>query len=152
MFGYRSRRYWLLLVRKISAEMRRLGLFVVLFIFFSVLYISLQSQSIYGGDGGDFASAVVSRGIPHPPGYPLFTALGITLETLIPGGSVAWKMTFLSSIFGVLSLCVIYLLLLRLNVNRWASFITVATLGFSYPFWLYSEVLEVFSLNTFFLT
>jgi hypothetical protein len=51
------------------------------------LYWSIASTRLtnanYGGDGGDLLAAVLTRGIPHPTGYPTYILLG-NLFQLIP--------------------------------------------------------------------
>ncbi len=115
------------------------------------IYISNQVNTIYGGDAGDLVSAIVTRGIAHPPGYPLYTLLGIILNKFILVGTSAWRVGFLSSIPGVLAIFVLFDLLFYLTSNFLISAISVFVLAFTYPFWLYSEVVEVFSLNNLFI-
>lgn len=115
------------------------------------IYFSNQVYTIYGGDAGDLASAIVTRGIPHPPGYPLYTALGIIANEFIRGGTTAWRVGFLSSIPALLALLFLFDLIFYLTKKLSVSLVSVLVLAFSYPFWLYSEVVEVFSLNNLFL-
>lgn len=53
----------------------------------AILYLSIAqtrlSNANFGGDGGDFLAAILTRGIPHPTGYPTYTLLG-NLFQLIP--------------------------------------------------------------------
>ena len=65
---------------------------------FLLLYVLMQTTSIYGGDSGELVSAAYTLGIPHPPGYPLYALLGALFSHGIPFGTVAWRMGFLSSI------------------------------------------------------
>jgi hypothetical protein len=57
------------------------------------------------------ASAVL--GLPHPPGYPLFTLLG-RLALLVPVGSPAFRLNLLSGLFVMLSVALIARLAFRL--------------------------------------
>jgi len=52
-----------------------------------------------GADAGDLITAAWQWGIPHPPGYPLYTLLG-HLFLLIPWGDPAWRMNVLSALAG----------------------------------------------------
>jgi hypothetical protein len=51
-----------------------------------VFYISVAPTRLtnanYGGDGGDFLAAILTRGIPHPTGYPTYILLGIIFQYL----------------------------------------------------------------------
>jgi len=50
-----------------------------------------------GVDSGDFAAAVATLGIPHPPGYPTYVLLGRAWITLPLGGDVAYQLNLLSA-------------------------------------------------------
>lgn len=116
-----------------------------------IVYLQTQVKSIYGGDAGDLAVAIKTIGIAHPPGYPLYTILGIILNTLIPMGTLAWRVGFVSLISSIIALFYLYRLIYLLTEKSFISFITVATVAFLYPIWLYSVVVEVFALNNMFL-
>lgn len=123
-------------------------MFLALFV--SSLYLFLQVNTIYGGDAGDFASAIIVSGIPHPPGYPLYTLLGILATKLISLGTIAWKLGFLSSIPSILTILILYDLLFYLTKRVSISLISSLVLALLYPYWLYSVVVEAFSLNNLF--
>ena len=50
----------------------------------AVLYFSIVparlSNANFGSDGGDFLAAILTRGIPHPTGYPTYILLGILFQ------------------------------------------------------------------------
>jgi tetratricopeptide (TPR) repeat protein len=120
---------------------------VILFLlFWWSFYLSFQLVSIYGGDAGDLVAAALTRGIPHPPGYPLFTALASLLVKL-PFYTPAWRVALLSSFAGAATLLTIFIIIKKLTHSFLASLIAATILGFNYTFWLYNEVPEVFSLN-----
>lgn len=76
-----------------------------------ILYLSVAPSRLtngnFGSDGGDLLAAILSRGIPHPTGYPTYTLLGIffqyiplstpvfrgVLESLIPAALAAGLLT-----------------------------------------------------------
>ncbi len=123
---------------------------LIISILFLLFYIYFQSSSVFGGDAGDLVSAALMKGVAHPPGYPLYTFLGWLL-TKIPISTVAWRVGLLSSIPSAISLGLIFLTLTKLTKHFIASIIGVFILGFSYLFWLYAIVPEVFGLNTLFV-
>lgn len=137
---------WTMLTR----DNKRIGLVIIL-ILFAGLYILLQTKTIYGGDAGDLVSAIVVSGIAHPPGYPLYTLLGILFLKYIPVATAAFKIGFLSSIPALLTLWLLYDLINYIFKKPLPAIISTLVLGFLYPFWLYSEVVEVFSLNNLFI-
>ncbi len=118
-------------------------------IFFLLFFVFFQSSSIFGGDGGDLVSAAYVRGVAHPSGYPLFTSIAYLL-TRIPVGTIAWRVAFLSSIPASLTLTILYLILYRITTNQINSFISTTAFGFTYLYWLYAIVPEVFALHLLF--
>lgn len=50
----------------------------------------------FGTDGGDLITAAATLGIPHPPGYPLYTTLGYGFAQL-PIGPVAFRLNLFSA-------------------------------------------------------
>lgn len=116
-----------------------------------IVYIHNLSPSVYGGDSGDFITAALTRGVPHPSGYPLYTMLGIIFTSLPIPFTPAWKFGLVSAIFSSLSVVLIYLIVDELTKKRYLAIITSLTLAFTYPFWLYAEIAEVFALHSFFI-
>ncbi len=117
----------------------------------AIIYLHLQANTIYGGDAGDLAAAIATVGIPHPPGYPLYTLVGVLITKVISFGTLAWKVAFLSSLPSIFCSLILFELLRLLNKKILPSLISVFTFAFLYPVWLYSEVVEVFALNNFFI-
>ncbi len=109
-----------------------------------------QVKTVYGGDSGDYLSAASVWGIPHPPGYPLFSLLASLFGHFLPWNTPAWRVAFLSSIPAALTIVFLYKLL-NLFFKPRISFLSSLLLAVLYPFWLYAEVVEVFSLNNFFI-
>ncbi len=65
------------------------------------LYVVTLAPAItwanFGTDGGDLITAAVTLGVPHPPGYPLYTTLGYLFAQL-PIGTVAFRLNLLSAV------------------------------------------------------
>lgn len=123
----------------------------ILLLITGLTYLKLQTTSIYGGDAGDLVAAAFVKGIPHPPGYPLYTAVGHIL-TRFSFSTPAFDVGLLSSIPSAFTVLFVFLIAKKLTKNKQASIIAALTLVFSYLFWLYSIVPEVFSLNLFFMS
>ena len=116
---------------------------------FLLLYVHNLSRSTYGGDVGDFLSASIVMGVPHAPGYPLFTILGFLLSRInfITPAFMIGLISVFSGAFGILFF---YFLSFTFTKNKLISLISSLILGFSYYYWFYSEVAEVFALNNLF--
>ncbi len=125
-----------------------------LIIFFSTLliYVHNLSPSVYGGDSGDLLTAAVVKGVPHPSGYPLYTLIGILFLKLPIKASFAWKFGLASAILSAFSVLFLYLTIKEITKDKLLSLAFSFTLAFTFPFWLYAEIVEVFSLHHFFIT
>lgn len=109
-------------------------------------YSYFQSTSIYGGDAGDLVTAAYSRGIPHPPGYPLYTFLA-HLATYIPYETIAWRVSLVSSI--PLTIAAVLLFILLRNITKSLLIASIGTLLVvtNYIIWLFAIVPEVYGLH-----
>ncbi len=114
-------------------------------------YIIFLCPVIAGGDSTELVTACAVTGIPHPPGYPLYTMVG-KFFTFIPFYSIAWRVNLLSAFLSSLCCMFIYLSLEILTKNPVSSLCGSLCLAFSRYFWHYSEVSEVFPLNNMFVS
>ena len=129
------------------------SVFIPLIIFLAVFgtYVHNLSLSVFGGDVGDFVSAIVTHGVPHPSGYPLFTMLGILANSLPFNMTAAWKVGLVSVLAASFSLIFLYIITLLLTKNKMIAIITSLYMAFFSLFWLYAEIAEVFSLTILFI-
>lgn len=118
--------------------------------FIVLLYIHNLSRSVYGGDVGDMVTAASVLGVAHPPGYPLFTLLGFIL-TRVHFISPAFMVGLISAVSGAISVIIFFLISLKITKNRGVAFISSLILAFSYLFWFYAEIADVFALNNLFI-
>lgn len=115
--------------------------------FFSfALFLIFQAQGIFTGDSGDVVTAAVIAGIPHPPGYPLFSFLG-WMAAHLPFGTLSWRVTLLSSVPHAVTVGLIYAFIYRLSgKNVLAAVFGAVSIAANYLFFLYSITPEVFAL------
>lgn len=126
---------------------------LLLFLISIFLYTFCMSSGSYGGDSGDLLSAVYVNGVAHPSGYPLYLIIGRIITGILPDiKNFAWQLGTVSALFSSLSVAFYYQIILRLTKNKIVSLISALTLLVSYPFWLYSITVEVFSLHIFLIT
>ena len=87
----------------------RLALPLLLFFGLAVLvvYTLTLYPSVPGGDSGELIVAAYKLGVAHPPGYPLFTLLA-KASTLIPVGTIAWRVNLLTAVLGALAATVLF--------------------------------------------
>ena len=71
----------------------------------------------YAGDPAKWQLLGVVGGVPHATGYPLYIALDQAWVTIVPWGSVAWRVNLLSALLGAVAVGVLYVLLRILEVR-----------------------------------
>ncbi|HDQ98838.1 MAG TPA: DUF2723 domain-containing protein [candidate division WOR-3 bacterium] len=80
---------------------------------FGVYLYSVAPTSAFW-DCGEFIAASYVLGIPHPPGTPLYVAIG-RLFTLLPlNPEIAFRVNFICVLFGALACALIYLITVQL--------------------------------------
>lgn len=118
--------------------------------FVLLVYLNNLSPSVYGGDVGDFVTAATVMGVPHASGYPLFVFLGFLL-TRIHYMTPAYMVGIISVVSSALAIFIFYLLALEMTKNKFISAVSSLILAFTYFFWFFAEIAEVFALNNFFV-
>ncbi len=133
-----------------------------LLFFFSFAFLSLFCGHFPGWfDSAELATAVHVLGVAHPPGHGLYVFLG-KLLTLIPFGSIGFRLELFSALFTSLSLVILYNVLgllfsgvlgldLRARKNQWVL-CGLAILPLFHPsIALQSTRIEVYTLELFLL-
>lgn len=132
-------------------RMKRSFEVIILGIFVFIFFLFFQAQGNYNGDSGDLIVAAYQFGVPHPPGYPLYTFLA-WLFTQIPYQTVAWRVGLLSNFSQTLTVCFVWLSVCALTKNRLAAFVASLMLLGNYVFFLYAITAEVFGLFNLFVS
>jgi Protein of unknown function (DUF2723) len=111
-----------------------------------ILYFLTAARDIVVGDSPELILAAVTLGVAHAPGYPLFTMLG-HLFTLIPFGSLPFRVNLLSVVCDALTIGVVYFSAFRLTRSQLAAAVAALLLAVNPTFWEWSLAAEVFPLN-----
>jgi len=114
------------------------------------VYVLTLYPSSPGGDSGELIAAAYRLGVAHPPGYPLYTLLG-KASTLLPIGTIAWRVNLLTALFGALAATLTLRTTWRMNGSLGAGLIAGGLFAFSPLVWRYAVGAEVFSLNNLFM-
>ncbi len=123
----------------------------------SGVYFGLQACStFYYWDSAELTAAVLTGGVPHPPGFPLFLILAriwVTVMPLDPSGGL----NLFSSFFAALGLSLWFVVIARIlkeltaNTNQTTvylfSLISTLVMGISLTYGIQGTRLEVYSLN-----
>src|ERR1041385_4105757 len=64
-------------------------------------------------DSGELSTASYYAGIPHPPGYPVWTIYTYFATRLLPVGNIAWRVGVASAFAGALACGVIAMMVSR---------------------------------------
>ncbi|MBI4664636.1 MAG: DUF2723 domain-containing protein [Verrucomicrobia bacterium] len=117
-------------------------------------------------DAGELAVGSYYAGVPHPPGYPVWT-LYTWLFTQIPYSNIAWRVALSSAVAGALACGLIALMVSRGSSmmleslaelkgidRRWENFLCVKSgyiagtlLGFNGFMWSQAVIVEVYTLS-----
>src|SRR5438552_7821698 len=87
-----------------------------------VLYFLTAARDIVVGDSPELITAAAILGVPHAPGYPLFTMLGHVF-TWLPFGTIPFRVNLLSVICDALTIGIVFLIAWRLTRSQLASLI-----------------------------
>ncbi|MCR4296114.1 MAG: DUF2723 domain-containing protein, partial [Elusimicrobia bacterium] len=118
----------------------------VVFASLTALFWLGRSRSFGMGDSPQHVLAALLWAVPHPPGYPLQTALG-WLWSRLPWSDPGAAVNGLSGVFSAAAAGALFLLLRAGGVRRAAALTAAALMAFSPIFWYYALVAEVRALN-----
>ncbi len=122
-----------------------------------IVYVFTLSPSINFGDSPELIAGAYTLGIPHPPGYPLYSLLAKPFSFFPFGESLAWKINLASAFFSAAGLFFLALILVRLNgtsrpLGILCAIIPLVFLTLSPTFWSQAVIAEVYALNFFFFS
>ena len=109
------------------------------------VYLLTMSSAVGRADTFEFQVVAPQLGIAHPTGYPLYLLLG-KLFSLLPVGTVAWRLNFASAIYATLAAMVVFRLALDLR-RPLPALAGAVVLGFVPIFWSQAIVAEVYTLH-----
>ena len=101
-------------------------------------------------DAGDLAYAASTLGVSHAPGYPLHALLGRAIETLIPFGHPAWRLSLLSVVATAAAAAALFAWARRRH-GVWAGLATAVVFCAAAPVWKFALLQEKYALHAFFM-
>jgi tetratricopeptide (TPR) repeat protein len=151
--------------------------FGITYVIAQVFYVLTQAPTVTLEDSGELITGAANLGVPHPPGYPLWTILGWIFTRIFSfvrywgHPNPAWAVNCMSGFFGALCCATVALLishsgrdLLRTfrheddpesatpmeKIMSWASGLAAGLILAFCPFiWSQCVIAEVYGLNTF---
>src|SRR5678815_2771494 len=76
-------------------------------------YIYTLAPDVTLEDSGELAVGSFYAGVPHPPGYPVWTLYTWLFTVLVPFSNIAWRVALSSAVAGALSCGLIALMVSR---------------------------------------
>lgn len=132
--------------RVVTVNIAVLSLSLLLFLGFLLLYAWTAAPDVLSGDSAEFQLAAVLPGVPHPTTYPLATMLGHLATRTLPLGTLAWRVTAVSSVCAALAVALFVLLARRIVGRSWASLIGALALGLAPGLWNAATIAEIYAL------
>jgi hypothetical protein len=110
------------------------------------VYLLTMSSAVGAADTFEFQVVAPQLGIAHPTGYPLYLLLG-KLFSLLPVGTVAWRVNLASAVYAVLAAVVIFWLARRLLRQPLGALVGAVAWGVAPVVWSQAIIAEVYTLH-----
>ena len=110
------------------------------------VYLATMSRTVGQADTFEFQVVAPQLGIAHPTGYPLYLLLG-KLFTLLPLGSVAWRLNLGTAVLATLALIFFFQLLWELWGMPETAVLGAAVMGLTVTLWSQAIAAEVYALH-----
>lgn len=113
---------------------------------FGLYLLTLAPGLPVGHDSGEFITAATVLGIPHPPGYPLWTLLGYGFAQL-PVGSVPFRLNLMSAFAVALAVGLSAVTFSRLSGRLGAGTMAALAFGMALAPWRLGVAAEKYGLH-----
>ena len=111
-----------------------------------VVYFNTTCRSIWIGDSGEFALALKTLGVCHPPGYPLFTLGGRIAVMLLPFVRPIFAVGLFNILLASATVTILYYFLSR-YMSRISAILTSLIWAFTPIYWAETAGVEIYALN-----
>ena len=115
------------------------------------VYLSTLTPGIGTRDGYELQAVSATLGFAHPTGYPLFSIIGRMWLTMLPFGSIAWRINVLCALFAATSVPLLYATARRILGLRSLAVLSACVLAFSSTLWTQAVRPEKYTLNALFV-
>lgn len=111
------------------------------------VYLATAAPSLTFWDASEFATAIATFGIPHPPGTPLYVSLGAAVWRLVPGVSPVQAGTLLSVLATAAACAIAAWLIVQCTGHRRLAVIAGVSAGLMGTVWMNATETEVYSVS-----
>jgi len=137
-----------------------------------LVYLVTLAPEVTLGFSGIFSTGAMYAGVPHPPGYPVWTVYAWLFTLLLPVSNIAWRVAVSSAVAGALACGLVALMVSRggamivkgiaglkrlfpkeeRRLRVVAGVVAGAALGFDGAFWGRAVIADVWTLSTLLFT
>jgi len=110
------------------------------------VYLSTMSRTVGQADTFEFQVVAPQLGIAHPTGYPLYLLLG-KLFSLVPVGSVAWRINVGTAVLATMALIFFFKFLWELWGEAETAVLGAVVIGLTSTLWSQAIAAEVYALH-----
>ena len=139
------------LLRQLATFPPPLAVFLVTLLLYSSMAAQDLTWAFYSGDGGELITAVMTNGIPHPPGYPTYLLLGKIVAHL-PFMPIAFRFALFSAFCGAVAAAIVTAIAKLLGVIGWQTVWPGLTVALVPLIWQQAIIVEVYALNLAFIS
>lgn len=125
----------------------------LIFAFSFIIYLITLAPGIVFGDSADLIMSAHFWGVPHPPGYPLFTILA-KIFSFLPLKNIAFRVNLLTALIASTAALLNFFIVMAIipkeqeTINKVLPAASASLLfAFSYTFWSHSIITEFVSLE-----
>ncbi len=112
-----------------------------------IIYLVCIPKHYFIGDSAELITNIITMGVAHPPGYPLYLLIGKGFTELLFFMEPTVALNMLSAIFSAFVSIVLFEILLLKGVNHIIAFLSTFVLIFTDIVWSQSVIAEVYTLN-----
>jgi hypothetical protein len=113
-----------------------------------VVFGATLAPTVTAEDSGELIAAAWHFGVPHPPGYPLWTLLCGGFLRIVPAGAIAFRANLFSAVCTAAAGMVAFAALRELGIARCIAGGAALTWVFSRWSWSQAVITEVYGLNS----
>lgn len=124
-----------------------LGMGLLTSLILACAYGFTLAPSITAGDAGELITTCYEFGVPHAPGYPLYTMLGWVMTHLPIGPDPAFRLNLFSMLCSIGACMTAYVLLVKRQLHPIFAGVIALGIGAGPTLWASSVVAEVYGLN-----
>ncbi|MBC7843483.1 MAG: DUF2723 domain-containing protein [Gemmatimonadaceae bacterium] len=112
-----------------------------------LVYVGTGAPAVTFWDAGEFATAIGTFGIPHPPGTPLYVAIGTALWRLMPAVTPVQSGTLLSALATAGACAIAAWLVTHVTQRRSAGVFAGVSAGAMGTVWMNATETEVYAVS-----